>query len=97
MASHRCGLLVSVAIVVLVIALIICAFLLRDRLTHPRYFGIQHGMTRADVDALIGAGHDDYGPNCYGGSDSYYGSSEGTILVQFDAEKRVVRKNLQRD
>jgi hypothetical protein len=64
-----------------------------DYLRHPRYYEVKPGMTSKEVDVIIGAGCDSYPDG--NGMVSYYFASEGTIVVYFDAQRRVYRKALR--
>lgn len=65
-----------------------------DRYQHPRFHRVELGMPSSEVNAIIGAGHDDY-PNGNKGWVSYYFTSEGTIVVVFDSAGRVIEKKIK--
>jgi hypothetical protein len=66
MKHLRNPLLLTIAAIAVLLGFIIVGSWLADQINHPRYHGIGRGMTREQVDGLVGAGHDDY-PNRSGG------------------------------
>jgi len=80
--------------VVVIVASVVGLPIIIDRYQHPRFHRVELGMPSTEVDAIIGAGHDDY-PNSKGGWISYYFASEGTIVVVFDSTGRVIDKKLR--
>lgn len=92
--------LITLVLAVLILNGLIGGWYVWEYEFHPRYHAIRDGMTEPQVDMIVGAGYDSYpspngSPN--GGWTNYYFSSEGTIIVSFDATGRAVNKKLQRD
>jgi len=87
-------LLVSLLTVLVVVGLIA----VDDYYRYPNYHHVRLGMTLDEVDRLVtGSGSDSY-PNELGGWTNYYFTPEpGTLVVIYDAYRRVVKKMIRRD
>jgi len=87
-------LLVSLLTVLVVVGLIA----VDDYYRYPNYHHVRLGMTLDEVDRLVtGSGSDSY-PNELGGWTNYYFTPEpGTLVVIYDANRRVVKKMIRRD
>ncbi len=87
-------LLVSLLVVLVVVGL----FAVADYYRYPNYHKVSLGMTLDEVEKIVtGSGSDSY-PNELGGWTNYYFTPEpGTLVVVYDANRRVVKKMIRRD
>lgn len=87
--------ILSISLAVLVVLGFVTVY---DYYSYPNYHKVRLGMTLDEVDRIVtGSGSDSY-PNELGGCTNYYFTPEpGTLVVVYDANRRVLEKKIRRD
>lgn len=92
--THVVYFLVSVLVVLVGLGLVA----IHDYYSYPNYHQVKLGMTLDEVNRIVtGSGHDSYSNELGGWTNYYFTPEQGTLVVVYDANRRVVEKKIRRD